>query len=89
MRGRGSGGFQLGAVTAVRSPGDGAGAVTAVGDEDGEELRKAFDAAAGEEGLLGLDGFRVSVVCVFVLFGWLVGYFLCCFFCFSRSRCAV
>lgn len=68
MRGRGAGGFQLGAVTAVRSPGDGGGVATAV---DGEgELRKAFDTSAGEEGLLGLDGFRVSVFIV-SLQGWL------------------
>lgn len=60
VRGRGEGGFQLGAVTAVRSPGDGGRVATAVGGDG--ELRKAFDASAGEEGLLGLDGFRVSVV---------------------------
>ncbi|CAN0290334.1 unnamed protein product, partial [Ectocarpus sp. 12 AP-2014] len=54
-RGRCAGGFQLGAVTAVRSPGDG-GAATAV--EGGEELREAFNAAVGEEEFLGLDGFR-------------------------------
>ncbi|CBJ30044.1 expressed unknown protein [Ectocarpus siliculosus] len=55
-RGRCAGGFQLGAVTAVRSPGDGGGAATAV--EGGEELREAFNAALGEEEFLGLDGFR-------------------------------
>lgn len=55
---RGVGGFKLGAVTAVRSPGDGGGSATVV--EGGEELREAFDAAVGEKELLGLDGFRVS-----------------------------
>lgn len=59
-RGRGEGGFQLGAVTAVRSPGDGA-AVTARVEEEAE-LRRAFEDATGEDGLLGLDGFRVRVV---------------------------
>lgn len=58
VRGRGARGFQLGSVTAVRSPGDGAASTaTTVGGE--EELRGAFDAAAGEDGLLGVDGFRV------------------------------
>ncbi|CAM9119069.1 unnamed protein product [Ectocarpus fasciculatus] len=55
-RGRCAGGFQLGAVTAVRSPGDGGGAATGV--EGGEELREAFNAAVGEDEFLGLDGFR-------------------------------
>lgn len=59
VRGRSAGGFRLGAVAAVRSPGEGGGAGTAVGGD--EELREAFDAAAGEGGLLGLDGFRVSL----------------------------
>lgn len=59
-RGRGARGFRLGAVTAVRSPGDGGGVATAVGE--GGELRGAFDASVGEEGLLGLDGFRVRIV---------------------------
>lgn len=48
-------------MTAVRSPGDSPGSAAAAVVEGGEEeLREAFDAAAGEEGLLGLDGFRVS-----------------------------
>lgn len=60
-RGRGVGGFRLGAVTAVRSPGDGGGTTsTMVGG--GEELKEAFNAAAGEEELLGLAGFRVGIV---------------------------
>lgn len=50
----------MGAVAAVRSPGEGSGAGTAVGGD--QELREAFDAAADEGGLLGLDGFRVSLV---------------------------
>lgn len=58
-RGRGARGFRLGAVTAVRSPGNGA-AMTTAAVEGGEELREAFEAAVGEDGLLGLDGFRVS-----------------------------
>lgn len=42
----------------MRSPGDGAAAATAaVGG--GEELKGAYEAAVGEDGLLGLDGFRV------------------------------
>lgn len=61
-RGRCAGGFQLGAVTAVRSPGDGGGAATVV--EGGEELREAFNAAVGEDEFLGLDGFRVGLVVV-------------------------
>lgn len=61
-RGQSAGGFQLGAVTAVRSPGDGGGAATAV--EGGEELREAFNAAVGEEEFLGLDGFRVGAIVV-------------------------
>lgn len=59
-RGRGEGGFQLGAVTAVRSPGDGAAVTSRVGEE--AELRRAFEDAAEEDGLLGLDGFRVRGV---------------------------
>jgi len=62
VRGRGAGGFRLGAVTAVRSPGEAGGAGMAVGGD--EELREAFNAAAGEGGLLGLGGFRVSLVCL-------------------------
>lgn len=61
-RGRCAWGFRLGAVTAVRSPGDGGGAVTAV--DGGEELKETFIAAVGEEEFLGLDGFRVGVVSV-------------------------
>lgn len=70
---RGGGGFRLGAVTAVRSPGDGGGASTVVGG--GEELKEAFDAAVGEEGLLGLVGFRVSWFDLFL--AW--PPFHCCF----------
>ena len=51
----------MGAVTAVRSPGDGGGASTSTAVGGGEELKEAFDAAAGEEGLLGLAGFRVRL----------------------------
>eukprot|EP00752_Nemacystus_decipiens_P009010 g8043.t1 len=54
-RGHGIGGFRLGAVTAVRSPGDGGGTTSTAVDE---ELKEAFDAAAGGAGLLGLAGFR-------------------------------
>ncbi|CAM9171196.1 unnamed protein product [Laminaria digitata] len=57
-RGRGEGGFQLGMVAAVRSPGDGAAAATAAVGGGGEELEGAYEAAVGEDGLLGLDGFR-------------------------------
>lgn len=69
-RGRGEGGFQLGAVTAVRSPGDGAAVTARVGEE--AELRRAFETAAEEDGLLGLDGFRVRAV-----------FFFCARFCGS------
>ena len=58
-RGRCGGGSRLGAVAAVSSPGDGAAAAAAY-VEEAEEFREAFDAAAGEDGLLGFDQFRVS-----------------------------
>lgn len=44
----------------MRSPGDG-GAATAAVDGGGEELKGAYEAAVGDDGLLGLDGFRVRM----------------------------
>lgn len=64
MRGRDQrGGFQLGSVTAVPSPGIGDDTITTaevVAGLDEHELLEAFERVKGEDGLLGLDGFRVS-----------------------------